>query len=267
MNKKSLYGYRKELYLFLEYSKDKAIFEIDTKHIKSYLRYREDNFEVKARSTLGQIRTIIKLFFDWLVEEIIIEKNPVNKINPYIVEPAVIEALNIQEIKEIQNACETPRERALIEVLLSTGCKPGEIVNISLKNINWDKNTITLGETNKNRVVLLTEDAKKYLLKYLETRTENTDFLFVAGKKPYGKLSSRSIQREITKISSKTKISKKISPITFRHTFAKTMLENGHPMYIVQSLLGHKSYSSTSETYIKVTNDNIRSILKLENIY
>ncbi|PEC50957.1 tyrosine-type recombinase/integrase [Bacillus sp. AFS096315] len=264
LNKKTLYSYKLELDLFLEFSNGKSLLEVDSQHIKNYLKYREDNFKINAKSTLETIRINIKIFFDWLVEEKIIESNPVRKVKSYIVEEVVIEALNMEEIKEILDACETPRDRALIEILLSTGCKLGEIENIRINNIDWVNNTILIATPNRNRVVLLTEEAKKYLKIYLENREDKTDFLFVTERKPYRKLSSRGIQREISNIGSKTKVGKKISPRIFRHTFAKTMLEKGTPMHIVQSLLGHKDYRSTSETYVKITNDNIKSILNLE---
>jgi site-specific recombinase XerD len=264
LNKRTLYSYKMQLKLFLEYSKEKTILEIDTQHIKDYLIYREDNFGIKAKSTMETLRTNLKVFFDWLVEENIIERNPVRKVNTYIVEEVVVEALNLAEIKEIQNACETLRDRALIEVLLSTGCKLGELGNIKLENIDWVNNTITLETPNRNRVVILSNNAKESLMMYLNMREDKTDFLFVSERKPYRKLSSRGIQREISNIASKTNIRKKVSPRVFRHTFAKIMLEKGTPMHIVQSLLGHKDYRSTSETYVKITNDNIKSILKFD---
>ncbi|MDQ8736186.1 tyrosine-type recombinase/integrase [Paenibacillus sp. LHD-38] len=255
-------SYKVELGVFEKYSIGKLITQVDTDHIKKFLKSREDNYRINTKSTMEKIRGVLRIFFEWLVEEKLINKNPVYKVKAYRIQESNIESLLDDEVKEIQNNCITLREHALINVLLSTGCKLGEIANINVKNIDWSNNTILITSANRrNRVVVLTEEANNSIKRYLDSRIDQTDHLFVSERKPYGVLSERGIQREISIIVGRTAISKKISPITFRHTFAKRMLENGTPMYVVQSLLGHKRYSSTSETYLKLTNDNIHKIV------
>lgn len=266
LSKKTLNNYTFELKFFLEFSKEKTILEIDTQHIKHYLRYREDNFGIKAKSTMETIRATLKVFFDWLFEEKAIERNPVNKVKAYRYAEVIVETLDNHEIIQLRNATQTPRELALIEILISTGCQLREIGKLSLKNIDWIKNTITIIGTNyhRNRVVPLTNESVESLKNYLDTREDGTDFLFVTERKPYRNLSQRGIQREIDAIAKRTTIGKQVSPKVFRHTFAKIMLEKGYQMNTVQSLLGNKEYISTSETYVKITNENINNILKLK---
>jgi site-specific recombinase XerD len=264
LSKKTLTNYTFELNHFLEFFKDKPILEIDTQHIKDYLNYREDNFGIKAKSSMETLRINLKGFFDWLCEEKIIERNPVNKVKAYKYTEVIVETLDKQEIIQLRNATQTLRERALIEILLSTGCQLGEIEKLSVKNIDWIKNTISIiGTNHRNRVVPLTDEAVESLKKYLDAREDGTNSLFVTERKPYRNISNRAIQREVDIIANRTTIDKKISPKVFRHTFAKTMLEKGYQMNTVQSLLGNKDYISTSETYVKITNANINNILKL----
>lgn len=258
-------GYQLELKLFLEYFKEMKISQIDTNEIKNFLRFREDNYGINSKNSMERIRGIIKVYFDWLVEENLVKNNPVKKIKPYKQAEGTKESLDEIEIQEIISACNTLRDRALIEVLLSTGCKLGELQKIKLKHINWRENTITIeGGDTKNRVVLLTQQARYHLEKYIKSKDDGTDFLFVTERKPYRPLSSRGIQRTIKEIIKKTNINKQVSPSTFRHTFAQRMINEGYPTHVIQSLLGNSEHTSFSDTYIHVTNENIHNLLKVK---
>lgn len=191
----TLNTYQTQLRIFQEYSKDKLITDIDSHHIKNFLIYREENYRVNSKNTMGTIRGILNLFFDWLVEEKIIDRNPVRKVNTFKTQDVTNEALEEVEVLEIQNVCKNERERALIEILLSTGCHLGEIEKILLKDINWNKNTIKISGSNKrDRIVLLTKQAEYFLKKYLEVREDETNYLFVTERKPFRLLSNRGIQ-------------------------------------------------------------------------
>jgi site-specific recombinase XerD len=256
-------SYQLHLRIFNEFSNGKLLSEINSRHIKDFLIYREDAFKVNSINTMGTIRGIINLFFDWLVDEKVIDSNPVSKVSTFKSKDVTYESLEEVEIIEIQNACKNERERALIEILLSTGCHLGEIESIKLSNINWNKNTVRInGSNQRNRLVLLNKQAEYYLKKYIDTREDDTDYLFVTERKPFRSLSNRGIQRQITIIIERTNIKKKISPRTFRQTFAKKMLEKGCELNVLQALLGHKN-ASTSETYVKLTDENISKAVKV----
>ncbi|MEH7239546.1 tyrosine-type recombinase/integrase [Bacillus sp. JJ1562] len=265
LKKSSLNAYKYELDIFSEYYKDKFVKEIDVGQIKNYLRYREDNFNITSKGTMEFIRGKLKLFFDWIVEENLTPVNPVKKIRPYMVPDAIVDTLNEVEIDELRNACNTARERAIIEILLSTGCQLGEMKKLNLNSINWENNTIKIiGSRHRNRVVKLTESAAEHLKKYLDTREDNKENLFVTVRKPNNSLGARSIEREINEIASRTSIDKKITPKTFRHTFAKLMLAKGYQLNKIQALLGNKNLASTSETYVKLTDENINEIFEYD---
>lgn len=159
--------------------------------------------------------------------------------------------------------CKTIRQRAIIEFLLSTGCKLDELRQVKLNNFDWNKNTVKIPGTRKrNRVVPLTKQAVIHLTSYLKTRDDSLNHLFITERKPYRCLSNRGIQRDIRILVRHSKLNKNISTKTFRHTFAKEMLKKKIPINIVQSLLGYSDHTSATETYSKITNDNIHQLLQ-----
>lgn len=259
----SINNYRIKLNLFSEFiGKNKNVQEISKEEILNFLFHREENFS-NSKSTLESNRAVLNVFFDWLKKENLINTNPVLKIKPFIFSESNIDTLNNEEIKIVKNSCITLRERALVEFLLSTGCRLREVPKLTLKDINWALNTIQIsGKGRRNRKVYLSRDAKNYLKKYLDSRKDDCNAIFVTERRPWKTMSARAIQREVSKIAERTNINKKITPKTFRFTFAKILRENGCPIDIIQSLLGHEEYSNTSETIIRITNDNINDIFE-----
>lgn len=252
----------KNYYLVLmDFSRNvsKNVDEMSTEEILKYFAYKEDNN--LAKSTLETIRITLKSFFEWLVEGKIIPSNPINKIRPFRIPENYIEALTTAELNKIRNACTKPRDRAMIEVLISTGCRLNEMCNLEINNIDWDNNELNISNSSGNRYVLLSPQAKHLLKEYIETRDDKCKEIFVTERKPHRKLSSRAVEVEIWKLANKADLGKSISIRTFRHTFAKSMLAKGCEMNILQILLGNKDYSSTSETYnIKLSADKKKEI-------
>ena len=98
----------------------------------------------------------------------------------------------------------------MIEIVLSTGCQLGELEKVKLNSINWGNNTIEIiGDKHRNRVVKLTASATEHIKKYLSTRDDNKEHLFVTARKPNNSLGARSIEREINEIANRTSIIKK----------------------------------------------------------
>ncbi|MGD6899987.1 DUF4062 domain-containing protein [Bacillus infantis] len=261
LTEKTLAGYELELRIFENYFNNSRIIDIDILKIKEFLKYREDNYSISSTNSMERVRGVLKNFFEWLVQENIIDFNPVKKIKPYKFHKKGNGALNNIELKEIRDACKTSRERAIIEFFLSTGCHLSEIGEIKLNHIDWSNKTVNITYGKKSRVVFLTFKAEEYLRNYLESRKDNLDLLFVTERKPYRQLSSRGIQREIDIIAKRTRISKNISPRTFRDTFVRLMIENGYQWNTLQVLLGYHSKASRAETYFNITNRNIWEII------
>ena len=199
-----------ELRIFQKHFKDEVIMDIDTRKIKDFLKHREDNYEIKSKNSMEKIRGVLRVFFDWLVEEGRVDINPVKRIKAFKIHKDGNTSISKDEINQIRNACQTLRERALIETLLSTGCFIGEIENINLSNFDWGKNTITIsGDEERSRVLLLTPKAEEHIKRYLDKRIDKVDTLFVTERKPYRQLSNRGIQNEISLVFRKNKHYKK----------------------------------------------------------
>lgn len=259
-SKKTVREYRQQLQYLVEYT-NKQVNEFNKDDIRDFLSKREENSKINSNSTLNRIRLILKLFFDWLVDESLIAKNPVNRIRPYKINDTYMEVLSETEFNEIRNACISKREKALTELLYSTGCNVSELVNLKISKIDWDANEIAVdNKTKSNRLVFLTHQAVVLLKEYLDSREDDCKEVFVTLRKPYRKMGSRAIQREIKQIVKRTDIKKEVTPRIFRNTFTKIMMKKGCPVNVLQSLLGHKLQSSTVATSFRLNVDNKKEI-------
>ena len=159
------------------------------------------------------------------------------------------------------------RDKAILELLFSTGLRVSEAANLKSEMINLKKSEFSVrGKGSKLRVVFLTDNAKVWLKKYLDKRQDTSLYLFVShdrakkGKKRQEEdkpLTPRSIERLISKYSKKAGLVKKVTPHTIRHTFATDLLQNGADIRSVQSMLGHSSITTT-QIYTHITDKRLR---------
>lgn len=260
MGRRTINAYRLQLQYLVEYM-NKQVNEFTKEDITIFLSKRKASSRINSNNTLESIRRILKLFFEWLIDERIINRNPVNRIKPYKINETYMEVLSDTELNEIRKACSSMREKTLIEVLYSTGCSVGELVDLKISKIDWDsKEIIVDNKTKPSRVVFLTPQAVDLLTKYLDSREDDCKEVFVTLRKPYRKMGSRSIQREIENITKRTDIKKEVTPRVFRNTFTRDMLKKGCPLNVLQSLLGHQCHSSTAETSLRLNVDNKKEI-------
>lgn len=214
----------------------------------------------------------LRTFLRWLA------KNDIPALAPEKIELAKTGERQIffLEGKELENFLQAPldskepeiiktRDKALIELLFSTGTRVSELSGLKIEDVNLDKDEFSVrGKGNKWRVVFLSNQAKYWLKKYLAERSDTCPYLFVrhdrAGKKDQEKgLSPRSIQRLVKRYSRIAGITKKITTHTLRHTFATDLLAGGADLRSVQSMLGHASITTT-QIYTHVTDQRLREI-------
>jgi site-specific recombinase XerD len=159
------------------------------------------------------------------------------------------------------------RDKAIIELLFSTGLRVSELANLEIDNVNLKKDEFTVkGKGSKHRVVFLSEAAKEAISNYLERRKDTAPYLFVSHDKAKADrdplpLSPRSIQRSLQKYAMHAGITKRVTPHVLRHTFATDLLHNGADIRSVQSMLGHESITTT-QVYTHVTDKGLREIHK-----
>lgn len=254
LSKKTLKNYKYNLLIFANHLR-KPIVAITTIDLRMFLAIRCKS--MKQSSLNGQI-TILKSFFSWLADEEYITKNPAKKLKQTKEPKRLRHAMTEEEIELLRQACKTDREKALIEFLVSTGCRLSEVVEINKNDIDWNEMSLNvIGKGDKERKVYFNTKSKILLKKYLLTRSDENIALFVTSKKPHGRLGGRSVQREIKKIADRAGINKSIYPHLFRHSFATSKLNAGMPLPVIQHLMGHEN-PATTQIYAELSEENVK---------
>lgn len=160
------------------------------------------------------------------------------------------------------------RDRAILELLYSSGLRVSELVNLNRDHINLKRlEFMVRGKGQKDRPVFISAEAASWIERYLDTRKENAPALFVrigGIKKPdllgnYLRLTPRSVQRMVSKYALLAGITKKVSPHTLRHSYATDLLMNGADLRSVQAMLGHSNISTT-QIYTHVTDPHLKKV-------
>lgn len=254
----TLYHKALELKSFANYF-NKPVSTITSMDLRMYIANMDENIKPV---TINNKMSKIKDFFQWLQNEEYIISNPCKKIKDIKGPKFERQPLTDEQVEIIREGLEDIRDKAVIEFFLSTGCRCNEVVNVKVKDIDWNKKTLlVIGKGSKQRRVYFTDKCKIILNKYLEGRPGNSEYLFCSSRAPYRAITNRGMEIIIKKIGEKTKVGIHLYPHLFRHTFATKMLNQGMPIEMVQVLLGH-SKIETTQIYAKVKENNIEYFYK-----
>lgn len=254
LSEKTLKNYMLDLGIFARALR-KPVATVNTMDLRMYLAVRCKN--LKQTTTNTQMSTL-KSFFGWLADEEYIPRNPSSKLKQVKVPERLRYALTEEEVINIKIACKTDREKALVEFLVSTGCRLDEIVSIDIKNVDWHNQSIdVIGKGDKERTVYFSIEARTLLKRYMTSRKGESGALFISTKRPYGRLGPRALQVEVHNIARRAGIEKSVFPHLYRHTFATFKLAAGMPLSTVQHLLGHTS-PSTTLIYAEINEENVK---------
>jgi integrase/recombinase XerD len=228
----------------------------------------------KSISANSQARRIsaIKSFFNFLIFEKIRSDSPADLIEGPKLGRKLPVTLNLTEIEKILNGIELNqphghRNRAIIETLYGSGLRVSELVNLTLSNIFFKEDIIRVtGKGDKQRLVPLGNYSKKFIKIYMDEirvfkkiKKEDNDVLFLNRN---GRKITRAMIFTIIKESAiKAGIKKKISPHTFRHSFATHLLENGADLRSIQLLMGHESITTT-EIYTHLDKKHLKKVME-----
>lgn len=261
----TLRGYRSDLRELAEFLKDKEpgeITHLDLRRFLAELKRRKCAKRTVVRK-LGAVRS----FFRFLFREKYIRTNPANSIFTPKLDRRLPEFLDEEKTIKLITSPETGnaaglRDRAILEVLYSTGMRVSELVGLSIEDVDLIAGAAKVrGKGKRERITLLGSQAQQAIRNYLQKRpavlsaSSGPLFLNKSGKR----LSDRSVRRIMEKYVRKCSIEQKISPHSIRHSFATHLLNNGADLRSVQELLGHKNLSTT-QIYTHLSSQRIREM-------
>ncbi|WP_051295797.1 site-specific tyrosine recombinase XerD [Eisenibacter elegans] len=243
--------------------------ELTPAHLREFLAYLAELGVADA--SRARILSGIKGFYRFLMTENIIQENPVGLVEGPRMSKKIPDVLSVEEVDAIiavidHSRPKGTRDRALIEVLYSSGLRVSELINLKISNLYLDIGFIKIiGKSNRERFVPIGRSAQHYLKIYLEyirknipIKSEYEDYVFLnRNGTPLSRIMVFMIVKELGQ---KAGLRKNISPHTFRHSFATHLIEGGADLRAVQEMLGHESITTT-EIYTHLDRDYLRQVL------
>ncbi len=259
-----------KLLQFLEYKNyNLTPAEIELKHLQEFLKWINE-LGMSARSQ-ARIISGIKAFYKYLLLENLVNKNPTSLIDGPKLGRKLPDTLSIEDINKLIEAIdlskpEGPRNKAMLETLYSSGLRVSELINLHISNLHLTIGFIKVtGKGDKERLVPIGSVACRQIELYMhEIRSHitikpgNGDFVFL--NRRGAKLTRVMVFTIIKQLVAKIGLKKKISPHTFRHSFATHLIEGGADLRAVQEMLGHESITTT-EIYTHLDRDYLRSAI------
>ena len=264
----TIQNYLYDLRQFFACLDKREVGDLKSDDIQQFIRIQTQNM-MSVPTILRRISSI-KNFYLFLEKERIISFQIEELDKPKGAKKLPI-CISIEEVEALLNAPdlskpEGQRDRAMLEVMYSSGLRISELLSLKLKQINYERGTIRIiGKGNKERIVPIGDYALDYLNLYLEdgrrkNKNRNSEFLFL---NRYGDPVSRVyFFKQVKKYAKEANIKEEISPHTLRHCFATHMLENGAELRAVQEMLGHTNIATT-QIYTNISSKRILSAYDL----
>lgn len=234
---------------------------ITVNHLRLYIQEISVNSKTGkklSRTTINQRKSIIRSFFKWLYEEEYIGKDPSIRIKPERSDSKPRKAFTDVEIESMRSCCSDLRERAIIDILYSSGIRVSELCGLDKSDIDLDKREITVfGKGGKWRTSYIDASAVVSLKAYFNSRNDDSQAAFVSERRPHQRLHPKAVRNILHDVSEKSGVDNVI-PHRFRHTMATTGINSGMPIESVQAVLGHSEISTTMR-YAHVSNDKVKS--------
>ncbi|NTW31390.1 MAG: site-specific tyrosine recombinase XerD [Bacteroidetes bacterium] len=243
--------------------------KIELHQIQNFLKWLNE-IGISAR-TQARIISGIKAFYKYLMLENIVKVNPTELLESPKLGRKLPDTLSVLEIDRLISAIdlskpEGHRNKAMLETIYSSGLRVSELINLKISNLNFKDGFIKIvGKGNKERIVPIGRIAVKFIKIYLNDfrihipiKKESQDILFL--NRRGNKLSRNMIFIIIKELCKKIGLNKKISPHTFRHSFATHLIEGGADLRAVQEMLGHESITTT-EIYLHLDREYLRDAI------
>lgn len=226
--------------------------EVTSQDITDYLAIKQhrDGISQNYKATLYRY---FSTFFKWAYRNEHIDTDVMKKVANVRSIQKKKERFTEYEIEDLREACDTDRETALIELLFSTGMRVGEVSLLNIKDVDLQNRRVNIFgiKTNTYRTGMLSTKAVKALKRYIDSRTDKSEALFVADKKPHNRLGTSSIESIVKEVGRKAGIAR--IPVTvhvFRKTFASVLYRKTKDVLMVSKLLGHSNTDMTVRYYL-----------------
>jgi site-specific recombinase XerD len=270
---KTVENYDRYLSRYLAHSKITSpakITEQSIREFRLFLNRQSGTSGTMKHKTQNYYMISLRAFLKFL------RKRDIESLNPERIELAKVGQRDLDLIShdELNRLMQAPgtgglaalRDRAMLELLFSTGLRVSEMCNLN-RDLDLSRDEFSVrGKGEKVRVVFLSPAAKKAIKEYLDKRADVDEALFIQfGKASKNakdlRLSARSVERLVKRYAIKAGITRKVTPHVIRHSFATDLLENGADLRSVQALLGHQNIATT-QVYTHVTDKHLREIHK-----
>lgn len=264
LSKETLEGYLRSVKRFM-LMVNKPLDQVDTLDIEWYLANYERRSGRKGKvenSTYNNERRFLSAFYTWMRKAKLIAENPVEATEAKRIQMKPIDYFTKEDIIRMRDACTTPRERAIVEVLRSTGARVGEVANIKIEQVDFETGDIVIrGEKGgRYRTIYLDEDARHYYKIYQASRKDDSPYLFTQIRKPYGRLTVCAYRSILKEIGKRAGLNTRVYPHKMRKTLGMNLKNAGVDIGVIQEVLGHASPAVTSMYYAQSTQKTLRDV-------
>lgn len=239
---------------FIEFT-GKSLLNVTDMDVEYYLH----NYAKKGNTetTVNNERRNLSAFFSWMRKSHLISENPVDNVEKWTEVEKPIDYLRDWEFEALRDACkrqqgekikdinayrEALRDRALLEFLRSTAIRVGECVSVNKSDIDWNNGEVLVygHKTKRYRKSCIDDVSKYHLKKYIDSRTDDNEALFVSLKSPHRRMQKTSIEYAIRSIADRSILDRRVYPHLLRKTTATNMAKRGCPRELIAFYLGHK---------------------------
>lgn len=275
-SQKTAENYYLYLQRLIEFAGDEPITTLNAELVRKWRlwlnRYESQNGENLSTLTQSYHLIALRSFLTYCSKRGIVTLTP-EKIELPKVRRKQVSFLTSDEVLRLIEAVETKdaaglRDRAIIELLFSSGLRVSELVNLNRDHINLSRGEFTVrGKGQKDRPVFISPEASEWLGEYLKSRNDSAIPLFIRytgspasdARGEDLRLTARTVQRLVSKYARLAGITKHVSPHTMRHSFATDLLMNGADLRSVQSMLGHSNIATT-QVYTHITDPHLKEV-------
>lgn len=270
LSEKTIEQYMRSAKMFID-ATHKNLRNIEPTDIEYYLNeFARGKLKANSPRSINNERQYLSSIFTWLRRCNFISSNPVENVAKKKVPKKPIDFLQGIEVEELRVSCDQDtkmgkRERAVLEFMLSTGARVGEIPDIKVEDVDFQTGELTLyGHKDREyRTVYLNDAARLHIKRYLDSRTDDNPHLFVSLRAPFLPIYEDAYRNLLKDIKERAAMRRRIYPHLMRKTMASNLRQHGVNLEDIADILGHANIKVTRDYYAAQTSGQLRNIHKV----